>query len=152
MRIGLFIAALSAALVTAAAETETVETMAQRVRAAETAFARSLADRDIKAFASHVADDAVFFGQAKAARGKAAVVADWKPLFEGPRAPFSWEPAQVEVLDNGTLAISSGPVRNPEGKQTGTFNSIWRREADGSWKVVFDKGCPVCNCAPKTGT
>lgn len=25
-------------------------------------------------------------------------------------APFSWEPAQVEVLDSGTLALSSGPV------------------------------------------
>jgi ketosteroid isomerase-like protein len=22
----------------------------------------------------------------------------------------------------------------------GTFNSIWRREADGRWLVVFDKG------------
>jgi ketosteroid isomerase-like protein len=35
-------------------------------------------------------------------------------------------------------------VRDPDGRQIGTFNSVWRREADGSWKVVFDKGCPPC--------
>lgn len=149
MRIGLFVVMASAVLVAGAAETETRETLAQQVRAAETAFARSMADRDIKAFASHLAEDAVFFGGQGATHGKDGVVADWKPLFEGPKAPFSWEPTQVEVLDSGTLAHSSGPVRNPEGKQTGTYNSIWRREANGSWKVVFDKGCQVCNCAPK---
>lgn len=149
MRIGMFIATLCATLTTGAAESESMEALARQVRAAETAFARSMADRDIKAFATHVADDAVFFGQ-QARRGKDAVVASWKPLFDGPKAPFSWEPAQVEVLDSGTLAHSSGPVRNPEGKVMGTFNSIWRREADGRWKVVFDKGCDACDCAPKT--
>lgn len=150
MRIALVIATMSTALAVGAAETETMEALAQQVRAAETAFARSMADRDLEAFASHVADDAVFFGQTKATHGKDAVVAGWKPLFDGPKAPFSGEPTQVEVLDSGTLAHSSGPVRSPEGKQTGTFNSIWRREADGTWKVVFDKGCDVCNCTPKT--
>jgi hypothetical protein len=68
-------------------------------------------------------------------------------LFDGSTAPFSWKPGQVEVLDSGTLALSSGPVLDPSARQTGTFNSIWRREASGEWKVVFDKGCPVCNCA-----
>lgn len=55
-------------------------------------------------------------------------------------APFSWEPAEGEVLESGTLVLSSGPVRDPEGKRSGTFNSIWRLEADGRWRVVFDKG------------
>jgi ketosteroid isomerase-like protein len=79
------------------------------------------------------------------------VAEGWKPFFEGAAAPFSWEPETVEVLDSGSLALSSGPVRDPEGKQIGTFSSIWRREADGHWRVVFDKGCPVCepDTAPK---
>jgi hypothetical protein len=33
-------------------------------------------------------------------------------------------------------------VFDPQGKRIGTFNSIWRRETDGRWHVIFDKGCP----------
>ena len=62
-------------------------------------------------------------------------------------APFSWNPEIVEVLESGTMALSSGPVRDPTGRQIGTFNSIWRHDPDGHWRVVFDKGCPVCDCS-----
>ena len=117
--------------------------LARQVRDAETAFAKTMADRDHAAFATFVAEEAVFFGSKGAQRGKPTVVAIWKAFFEGTQAPFSWEPEVIEVLDSGTLALSSGPIRDPEGKQIGTFNSIWRRET-GGWKVIFDKGCPPC--------
>jgi len=116
-----------------------------QVFAAETAFAKTMADRDYKTFATFVADDAIFFGQRGALRGKAEVVAGWKSLFDGPKPPFSWGPEVVEVLSSGTLAHSSGPVRSPDGKLFGVFNSIWRLEADGHWRVVFDKGCDICD-------
>jgi uncharacterized protein (TIGR02246 family) len=131
-----------------AADRSSPEQLAREVRAAETAFARSMADRDPQAFASHLAEEAVFFS-GKVLRGKAAVVEGWKPFFEKRNAPFSWKPQEVEVLDSGKLAISSGPVFAPDGKQTGVFNSIWRRERDGRWKVIFDKGCPPCDCTPR---
>ena len=140
---------LSACCIAPAAQRAGADKLAQEVRAAETAFARSMADRDPRAFAAHLADDAVFFGKRGTLRGKAAVAAGWKAFFDGPKAPFSWAPETVEVLDSGALALSSGPVRDPEGRQIGTFNSIWRREADGRWRVVFDKGCPPCDCPPK---
>ncbi|HEY0284294.1 MAG TPA: nuclear transport factor 2 family protein [Vicinamibacterales bacterium] len=120
-----------------------------QVRAAETAFAKSMADRNASAFASLIADEAVFFGGKGVMRGKAAVVADWKRFFDGPAAPFSWAPAEVEVLASGTLGYTSGPVHDPEGRRIGTFNSVWQRQPDGSWKVVFDKGCPPCECGAK---
>jgi ketosteroid isomerase-like protein len=93
-----------------------------------------------------LSDEAVFFGPQGAQRGKATVAAAWKPFFDGPQPPFSWDPEQVEVLESGTLGISSGPVKDPQGKRVGTFNSIWRKEAGGAWKIVFDKGCPPCGC------
>ena len=119
--------------------------LTDQVRATETAFARSMAARDHVAFTAHLAEEAVFFsGDRGVLRGKTAVAAGWKRWFEGPQAPFSWEPAEVEVLASGTLAMTSGPVKDPAGKRIGTFQSVWRREADGSWKIVFDKGCPPC--------
>jgi ketosteroid isomerase-like protein len=118
--------------------------LAEQVRAAETAFAKSMADRKIEAFESFVANEAIFYDRTGVLRGKAAVVAGWKPFFADPQAPFSWAPESVQVLDSGTLALSSGPVRDAAGKQIGTFNSVWRLEGDGRWRVVFDKGCPVC--------
>lgn len=126
---------------------EDTQALAQQVREAENGFAKSMADRDLNAFASFIGTDAVFFGEG-ALRGKAAVVAGWKAFFERPAAPFSWSSESVEVLDSGTLAHSSGPVLDPKGNRIGTFNSIWRREPDGSWKVVFDKGCDACRCKP----
>ena len=50
----------------------------------------------------------------------------------------------IEPKDSGTLATTSGPVRNPKGEVTGRFNSVWRLESDGRWRVVFDRGSPVC--------
>lgn len=119
----------------------------RQVADAERAFARTMAERDHAAFVTFLADDAVFFTGPKPLRGKAEVAAGWKRFYERPVAPFSWEPAEVEVLNDGTLALSSGPVRNPNGRLVATFTSIWRQEAPGVWRIVFDKGNDVCDCA-----
>ena len=114
------------------------------VEAAERAFAQTMAARDFAAFQTFVADDAVFFDGDTPLRGKAAVAAHWSGFYAGPAAPFSWEPARVEVLESGDLALSTGPVRDASGKTVATFNSIWRRDRSGKWHVVFDKGSDVC--------
>ena len=115
----------------------------QQVFAAERAFARSMADRDVSAFASHVSDEAIFFNGTGVLRGKQEVITAWSRFFKDKAAPFSWEPDRVEVLQSGTLALSTGLVRNPNGKVIGRFNSIWRKEAPGVWRVVFDKSSPT---------
>ena len=89
------------------------------------------------------AQQARFFGGGRVLRGRAEVAAGWKPFFDGAQAPFLWEPDHVEVLPDGTLALSTGPVRDPKGALIGRFNSVWRQEAPGVWRVVFDKGEPV---------
>jgi len=122
--------------------------LAAELRATEEAFARTMADRDHEAFVSFVADEAVFFGRHGELRGRDAVAAAWKPLFEGPEAPFLWQPEAATVLDSGGLGLTSGPILAPDGRRVGTFNSVWRREPDGSWKVIFDRGCPDCECPP----
>lgn len=137
----------AAALLAPGSGAQSAPGLADQVRAAERAFAKTMADRDHVAFVAHVAEEAIFFGNRHVMRGRAAVAEGWKPLFGGPTAPFSWEPERVEVLESGTLGYSSGPVRDPQGKIIGTYNSVWRREADGKWKVIFDCGCPPCASA-----
>ncbi|MBZ5559352.1 MAG: nuclear transport factor 2 family protein [Acidobacteriia bacterium] len=136
----LLTAGLSVAVGHAQTQTD-VTALAGQVREAERAFAKTMADRNHAAFVSFLADDTIFMGDAQTLRGKAAVAAAWKGFYDAPQAPFSWEPDRVEVLDSGTLALSSGPVRDPAGTRVGTFNSVWRRENGGAWKIVFDKGC-----------
>lgn len=114
------------------------------VLAAEQAFARSMAERDLSAFGQHLSEQAVFFaGAGQVLRGKAAVIGGWAGYFQGPQAPFSWDPDQVEVLPDGSLAHSSGLVRNPAGVPLARFNSVWRQESPGVWRVVLDKGSPL---------
>ena len=109
----------------------------------ERAFARSMAARDDAVFVSHLSEQAVFYGDGKVLRGKAAVALGWKPFFDGRDPPFSWEPEPVDVLDDGTLAHSSGPVRDAEGRIVARFNSVWRREPPSVWRIGFDKGSPL---------
>jgi ketosteroid isomerase-like protein len=125
---------------------ETNAELKEQVRQTEIAFAKTMADRNPAAFASFLAAETVFMSGGRPTRGAKDVAERWKGFFEGAQAPFSWAPEFVEVLDSGTLAMSSGPVRDPAGKRTGTFNSVWRREGDGKWKIVLDNGCPACNC------
>ena len=127
---------------------ETSAELKEQVRRREIAFAKTMADRDPAEFASFLSSEAVFISNGRVLRGARQVTDRWKAFFDGAQAPFSWEPEQVEVIDSGALAMTSGPVRDPSGKRVGTFNSVWRREADGRWLIVLDNGCPACKCDP----
>jgi ketosteroid isomerase-like protein len=141
-----FPAALAALLcVMSVNAAESVTELAEQVRATEIAFAKTLADRDVAKFRSMIAPDVIWLAD-KPLRGPDEVLSRWSKFFEGPTAPFSWAPELVEVQDGGRLALSTGPVFDPSGKRVATFTSIWRREASGEWKIIFDRGCPACNC------
>jgi ketosteroid isomerase-like protein len=120
----------------------------QQVFDTERAFAKTMAARDHAAFVTFLSPETIFFSGPRSLRGSQQVADQWKRFYEGPQAPFSWEPETVEVLDSGTLALSSGPVRDATGKIISTFNSIWRQESPGNWRIVFDKGSPACDPAP----
>jgi ketosteroid isomerase-like protein len=117
-----------------------LEILRQQVAETERNFARSMAERNHAAFVALLSEQAHFYDGGTVLRGKAAVAEGWKGFFDGAQAPFSWEPDSVEVLPDGTLALSTGPVRAPDGKLVARFNSVWRQESPGIWRIVFDKG------------
>ena len=122
-------------------ESETrTRTAASEVEAREIAFAKTMADRDFESFLDFISPEAVFFSGNNPRRGRDVVGKAWAKYFEGETAPFSWHPDVVEVLESGSLALTSGPVEAASGEIIGRFNSIWRKDQDGQWRVVFDKG------------
>lgn len=123
--------------------TNSMNSLRDEVFQTERAFAQSMADRDLEAFASFLDPETVFFSGPKALHGKDAVLDVWKQFFVHEAAPFSWEPDQVEPLESGNLAFSSGLVYSPDGDPVARFNSIWRLDSTGHWKIIFDKGSPL---------
>jgi len=143
----LTLAALLAMALPTAAIAKPVDVPAREaeLRAAETAFAQTMADRDLEKFGTFIAEDAVFFGGGSTLRGHAAIVEGWKEFFQDKAAPFRWAPQDVFVLASGELGLSSGPVYAPDGTKVSFFTSTWRRQPDGRWLIVLDRGCPACN-------
>lgn len=123
--------------------------LAAEVTQTERAFAQSMKDRNYAAFTRFLSQEAIFFSGPTPLHGKDQVVSFWKRFFEQPEAPFSWEPKTIEVLNSGTLALSTGPVYDPQGKLVSTFTSIWRQEEPGVWRIIFDKGNKVCESNQK---
>jgi uncharacterized protein (TIGR02246 family) len=72
--------------------------------------------------------------------------------FEGMMAAkpvISWSPTKVEVARSGDLAYSWGTgevvVKDAKGKDVKTtvkYVSVWKKQADGSWKIAVDSLVP----------
>ena len=116
------------------------------VRCREIGFSKSVEVQDHELFRSFVDPDARF-ANASVLRGNEAIVDAWATFFVEDSPRIKWRPQFVEVLESGDLALTRGPYRivdkNEKGELTeswGTFNSVWRINADGEWLVVFDAG------------
>jgi uncharacterized protein (TIGR02246 family) len=118
------------------------------IRIADLELAKAVSDRNLEKFNSLVADDAVFFGR-DVSRGREAVAKAWLPLFTDASMFLRWQPDEVHVSASGDLGYSIGTYermsKDPSGRPTsatGTYVSIWRKQADGKWRAVLDIGTP----------
>ena len=118
----------------------------EEVRCREITFSQSVENKNIEAFRSFLDSDARFVG-GSVVRGPDEITAAWQVFFSDDGPAIKWRPQFVEVLEDGMLALTRGPYRmiskDPNGNSVeswGTFNSIWRKNADDVWRVVFDAG------------
>jgi ketosteroid isomerase-like protein len=109
---------------------------------AERAFSRLSQREGVRAaFLAYLAEDAVLFRPGPVP-GREFIEARPSPPVE-----LTWWPAYAEVAASGDLGYTTGPyVLRETGPgqrgetQTGYYVTVWRRRADGAWKVVADLG------------
>jgi ketosteroid isomerase-like protein len=116
------------------------------VRCREVGFSLAAEKQDAEAFRSFIDADARFAGNS-VLQGVDAIADAWTYFFRKDGPTIKWRPRIVEVLEDGKLALTRGPYRvvssDANGNRTeqwGTFNSVWRLNDDGTWRVVFDAG------------
>jgi len=113
------------------------------IRAADQAWLEAFATGDLERSLQFCADDcAVMAPNAPVAQGRAEI----RELFRGwfkPGLKIRWTPDRVEA--SGGLGFSSGTYEmsfeDPPGNRIydrGKYAIVWKRQADGSWKVVRD--------------
>jgi uncharacterized protein (TIGR02246 family) len=126
---------------------ETHEDDARLVREGEVAWAQDWGSKDIERIVSHYADDAsLLVAGMPLMTGKEAIRGGLRQMISDPNLALSFQSAQVEIAKGGDLAYSRGTytmtMSDPATKQPvtekGKYLTIYRKQADGTWKAIQD--------------
>ena len=118
---------------------------AQAVRAADEAWSKAAAAKDLEGCLSFLADDITTLAPNSPVKtGKDAARKSWTESFTRPGFSISWKIDKVEA-SGGDLAYSMGSYEesmdDAKGKPVtdrGKYVTIWKKQADGKWKAVVD--------------
>jgi ketosteroid isomerase-like protein len=112
---------------------------------AERSFARTSVEKGIRdSFYEFFAEDGINF-QPHPTNTRANIRKQPAPAARPP-ITLNWEPAYADISRAGDLGYTTGPFKlTDQGPQQrpprhGYYFSIWKKQADGSWKVVIDAG------------
>ena len=111
----------------------------------EAAFDKAALERGLEGFVSYFAADGVaIVANRPPVRGHAALRELHKDTF-GPGCQLRWHPDTAEMGAAGDMGWTSGPYTySCNGKKLGggRYFTVWKKQADGSWKVSADMGTP----------
>ncbi len=112
----------------------------------EARFAKDVLERGGAAFADWFAEDGVALGNGQPPSiGRVAIMksATWSPK----TYQLTWTPTDAQMGPSGDIGYTwghfEGHSKDANGKPvstTGRYITIWRKQADGNWKVVLDAG------------
>ena len=126
---------------------DSIEKWKQEIVDAERAFAAMAKAEGIpEAFLAYAAEDAVLMRNNSLVTGKEEMATFFKTQSPGNgEINLSWEPDFVDVSHSGDLGYTYGKfvlsMTDTTGvtrENTGVFHTVWKRQADGSWKFVWD--------------
>jgi uncharacterized protein (TIGR02246 family) len=119
----------------------------QAIRDGEAQWVKDFATKDPERVLAHYADDGVsMIPLMKLMTGKDAIRAGLKEEFSDPNSSLDFHPAKVEVAKSADLAYSEGTYAytstDPKTKKAviehGNYVEVYKKQADGSWKVAAD--------------
>ena len=118
------------------------------VIAAERAFAADGLGLGIKAsFLKHMAPEAIIFAPGPVSAHDFYAK---RPDAKGPA--LVWWPLWAGIARSGDLGFTTGPF-TINGKPSGYYFTVWKRQADGGWRWVYDGGTDsLAVGAPPAGT
>ncbi len=116
------------------------------IRAAEMAWSKAAAAKQLDATVAYYADDAtVLAPNAPMASDKQSIRKTWTDMFATPGYSMSWQATKVEVARSGDIGYSVGTyqmgMHDPKGNpmtDRGKYASVWRKQPDGNWKAIVD--------------
>lgn len=119
---------------------------AAAIREADMAFAAAASSGNVDAaVAMHTADTMVFPPGQPMVSGTAAVRELWTEMSSMPGFAISWQVDGTSAASSGDLGYSWGTAQLTANGPDGTpmtssekYVTIWRKEADGTWKVAVD--------------
>jgi ketosteroid isomerase-like protein len=83
----------------------------------------------------------------KPTTGLAEIRAAMEPVFKDSTFTLRWYPTKAEMMIPGVIGYTVGKWerirKNKEGKwmkSTGMYSTTWKKQPDGSWKIVLDSG------------
>ena len=110
---------------------------ASAVIAAERAFAAEAGESGwVEAFIEYSTEDALLLGAGPT--NAHAALSGIDPANRGDTT-LSWGPDFAGMSRGGDFGFTTGPY-NGGGEAFGQYFTVWRRQADGSWKWIFDGG------------
>jgi ketosteroid isomerase-like protein len=146
---GLFAVALVLVLVSLMGQTPrgTVSADKGALVAADLAVAKATAERGLEGWLSWFAADARIFPPGEPViEGIEAIKAYYRKTGFDPK-PLSWKPAYADLAASGdlgyTVGYASWPATDDKGQRVtrgSKYLTVWKKQADGSWKVAADMG------------
>jgi ketosteroid isomerase-like protein len=114
---------------------------------ADKAFDQATAARGLDGWMSFFADDALINSPSGLIQGKAALRTFYSRMFARRNFSIRWKPLHAEASQDGTLGYTLGVAEfshddesGVRQKSDGRYLTVWRKQADGSWKAVTDLG------------
>lgn len=127
------------------------EALTQMIESERAFAARALVVGSKDAFLEYFSQAAVGFADGQPGSAREQIAKNPDPPKD---LQLIWEPRYGDVAASGELGYLTGPVRNVRASRDGgkprfsNYASVWKRQKDGSFKVVMDVGINTPSAVP----